>query len=329
MSVSVPALDTRTVTALVKDATAAPSLHNAQPWRFRFLRASGAVELYADAQRSLPQADPQGRALHISCGAALFTLRVAAAHAGREPQVTLLPDRTRPDLLATVGLSAPAAPDDGLAALYPAIARRHTSRLPFADTPIPSAVRDSLRDAARRERAELVFPGPWHVRMLLDLTEDAAWREALAPERTEELAHWTHRGAGSASADGIPDYAFGPRRRDGGAPVRDFSAGGRTADLGTADFERVPQLALLGTADDRPYDWLRAGQALQHMLLTATAHELVASLTTQALEWQDLRWAARDPLTSMGHVQAAVRLGYGPVGPRSPRRPVRDVLEVV
>ena len=65
---SVPALDTTTVAALVKNATTAPSMHNAQPWRFRFLRDSGTVELYADPERAIPHADPVGRALHSGYG---------------------------------------------------------------------------------------------------------------------------------------------------------------------------------------------------------------------------------------------------------------------
>ncbi|TQK50022.1 hypothetical protein FBY35_0315 [Streptomyces sp. SLBN-118] len=326
---SVPALDTTTVAALVKDATTAPSMHNAQPWRFRFLRDLGTVEMYADPERAMPHADPAGRALHIGCGAALFTLRVAAVHAGREPHIRLLPDPDRPQLLAAVDLSAPAVPGGSLAELYPAIARRHTSRYPFADTPVPTSVRDDLCEAARLEGAEMSFPGPWHVQFLLDLVEDAEGLDVMDPDRVAEVEQWTRIGAETATADGVPEYAFGPRRRGGRAPVRDFAGRRHPADLGTTDFEEKPQLALLGTQTDRPADWLRAGQALQRVLLRATGHELVASLTTQALERRDLRWAAREPLSEMAYVHLTLRLGYGPVGPTSPRRPVRDVLDFV
>lgn len=37
-------------------ATAAPSLRNSQPWRFRC--TPGAIELYADTTRAMPVADP-------------------------------------------------------------------------------------------------------------------------------------------------------------------------------------------------------------------------------------------------------------------------------
>ncbi|MFD9560825.1 Acg family FMN-binding oxidoreductase [Streptomyces sp. NPDC059994] len=321
-------LDTQTVTALVNDATTAPSLHNAQPWKFVFRRESGVLELHADPSRSLPHTDPAGRALHISCGAALFTLRVAAAHRGWEPEVSVLPDAARPGLLAAVRLAKPPRAVEELAALHAAVRRRHTSRFPFADTPVPQEVREALAAAALAEGALLVFPGAWHVKALLDLVEDAERHDSEDPERVAELGRWTRLGAAAAdtAADGVPEYAFGPRRRTGGAAVRDFAARRPVADRGAVDFEFLPQLALLGTAEDDPAAWLRSGQALQRVLLLATCHDLAVGLSSQVLERGELRWAARDPLTAMSYVQMVLRIGYGPTGPSSPRRRVRDVV---
>jgi hypothetical protein len=98
--VTAPILNTSAVTAFIEAAAAAPSLHNAQPWKFRFHPGSGTLQLYADPERGLPATDPDGRGLHLGCGAALFNLRVAAVAAGREPTVRLLPDASDPALLA-------------------------------------------------------------------------------------------------------------------------------------------------------------------------------------------------------------------------------------
>ncbi|MFD9637850.1 nitroreductase, partial [Streptomyces violascens] len=139
---------------LVRDAASAPSLHNAQPWRFRFLQETGTFELYADRLRAVPLADPDDRALHIGCGAALFNLRVAIAHRGMHPRVDLLPDPSRPDLLATVRPTDRAAPaDHGLDALHPDIGRRHTSRCPCADIPVADAAKEAMSEGARAEGA--------------------------------------------------------------------------------------------------------------------------------------------------------------------------------
>jgi hypothetical protein len=97
----------------------------------------------------------------------------------------------------------------------------------------------------------------------------------------------------------------------------------------SAVFEKHPHIALLGTSGDTPTDWMKAGQALQRILLQATLDGLVTSMTSQPLEWPELRWAVRDPSDTMGHVHMVIRLGYGPQGPATPRRPAQDVLTVV
>ncbi|MGW1983235.1 Acg family FMN-binding oxidoreductase [Streptomyces collinus] len=322
--------DVRTVTAIVADAAAAPSLHNAQPWAFRYLPDVGVLRLYADLERALPRTDPDNRGLHVGCGAALFNLRVAAAAAGLAPVVRLLPDRECPELLAEVRLSGTGSPDAALARLGPAIRRRHSSRFPFREETLPTTVRETLREAALAEGAELLFPGVWHVQSILELVRDAEGREALAPDVREETARWAHTGSADAgAADGIGAEAFGPRQGRLSVPVRDFAVGRPLPGRGWALFEREPNIALLGTAHDGPEDWLSAGQALERVLLQATSDGLVASVTSQPLEWPEIRWAVRDPLSAMAHVQMVIRLGHGPEGPASPRRPVAELLDVL
>ncbi|MFC9426001.1 Acg family FMN-binding oxidoreductase [Streptomyces sp. NPDC056987] len=319
------------VSHLVRDATAAPSMHNAQPWRFHYARGSRTFSLYADLTRALPHADPTTRGLHIGCGAALFNLRVAAVHARLRPVTRLLPDPAVPGLLATVRLDDPGGADgarDGVAVLHPAIHERHTSRYPFTGRRVPAEVRRALTEAARHEGADLVFPAGSQLRSVLDLIRDAEGYGHMDACREAETERWTRDTTTDAPMDGIPEYAFGPLKRGGSAPVRDFAGRTPAHGRGLADFEDRPQLALLRTLRDAPADWLRAGQALERVLLIATLHGLRSSFATQALEWPDLRWVLRDPDSGAGHVQMVIRLGYGPAGPRTPRRPVRHVLEI-
>ena len=58
-------------------AILAPSSHNTQPWRFPII--GNELLVCADRTRNLPNIDPFDRELIISCGAALFNLRVAFA----------------------------------------------------------------------------------------------------------------------------------------------------------------------------------------------------------------------------------------------------------
>ncbi|RST17649.1 nitroreductase [Streptomyces sp. WAC05374] len=318
--------DATSVTSWVADAAMAPSMHNAQPWRFHYSRAEGVLSLRMDPARTMPHSDPSTRGLHIGCGAALFNLRVAAAHAGWEAQTRLMPEGSDRELLAVTAFVQAGGSDD-IAGLYPAVHRRHTSREPFSDETVPDAVLDGLRGAARAEGARLDLPGDWQIETLLELVRDAEHAEELSAGVREEISRWI-AGTDSARPEGIPSYALGPRRYDGRAPVRDFAGGHRVEGRGSAVFERSPCLAVLGTREDEREDWLRAGQAMERVLLRATLDGLSTSLNSQALEWPELRWAVRDPASRTGHPQMLIRLGYGPEAPATPRRPVSEVLVV-
>ncbi|MFG3346045.1 Acg family FMN-binding oxidoreductase [Streptomyces sp. NPDC048018] len=321
---------TRTlVTSLIGDAVTAPSMHNAQPWRFVHRAATGTVELYGDPGRDLPHEDPDHRALHLGCGAALFGLRVAAAHRGRHAAVRLLPDPGDPWHLSDVRLPpAVGTYDDELAVLHPALRERHTSRFPFTDEPVPAEILDGLRSAAFLEGCRLVVPGAWHADTVLDLVHDSERLESADASVRKEIGAWIRTGAADEGpgTEGIPAYAFGPRQYDVTAPVRDFGAHRAVSGRASARFERSPQIVLLGTVGDTPTEWLKAGQALQRVLLRATLDGLSTSLISQPLEWPELRSVARDPGSTTGYVHMVIRLGYGPRGRATPRRPVPEVL---
>ncbi|MDJ0345841.1 hypothetical protein QMK19_16230 [Streptomyces sp. H10-C2] len=325
VSARVPALDASTLEQLISAAVAAPSIHNTQPWRYRFVPATSTLEVRAATERTLRHTDPAGRALHLSVGAAVFNLRVAIAHFGWEPVLRLLPDPAEPRLLASVRLAGP--PRTGSAHrgdLYDVIRRRHSSRLPFSDRPLAESLRAELADCAHQEGAVLRFPDTQEAGRLIQLTAEAERRDISNQGRCEESRQWI--GGTEDGALGIPDAAIGPLDAEGHLPVRDFSALRRSGLPPSQPFEKRPVIAVLSTVHDRSANWLRAGQALEHVLLLATAEHVRCSLLHQALEWSDLRWALRGSASGPGHVQMLLRLGYGPQGPATPRLPAAEVL---
>ncbi|MEU0830320.1 hypothetical protein [Streptomyces sp. NPDC005969] len=71
--------------------------------------------------------------------------------------------------------------------------------------------------------------------------------------------------------------APGPRDAERRVPVRDFGGIGPARRTVHAPFERQVQLVLLWKAFDRPVEWLRAGRALERVLLVATTHSVRTS----------------------------------------------------
>ena len=306
--------------AMLRAAVAAPSMHNTQPWRFRF--AGRTVEVHRDRERELPAEDPSRRMLYVSLGASIFNLRVAAAALGMGSAVRHLMDQRRPDLVAVVELDAPLSGE--MAGLAPYLSERRTNREPFSDVRVPDQIRAELGLSARVEGAVLQWldrpPMQWWLRMA---TTDAMTADEEDRGRTAERRRWV---GGDRADDGVPSSALGPRVAGGDPVVRDLAATGADELRPVADFERAPQFAVLATRYDGPIEWLRAGQALERVLLEATAHGVSTSLLNQVIEHEGLRWQINDPLGPWQRPQAVIRFGYGPPVPPTPRRPIADVL---
>ncbi len=314
--------------ALLGYAILAPSPHNSQPWLFR-LNAND-VEMYADRRRLLAAVDPFGRELHLACGAALLHLRVAAGYHGQGHTYDLLPDPTNPLFLARFILHLQEDTPSEDVFLFHAIRDRRTNREPFRPEVVPDEILDDLGEAAAKEGAWLVAladdTGRTAVADLVARADKVQWAD---PEFRKELAHWVRMDP-EHQADGIPCRDLGIRdwmSFAGPALIRTFNRGhdhaARDADIAL----HSPVLAVLGTDDDDPLTWLRAGQALGRVLLAAQASGVSVSHLNQPIEVYSLRGELACLLgRDAGFPQILLRLGYGPVVKPTPRWSVHGKL---
>jgi nitroreductase len=301
-------------------ATLAPSIHNTQPWLFR--PDGNAIDVLADRRRQLELLDPGGRALYVSIGAALLNLQVALRANGRASRLLLLPDPGRRDLCATVAIGRRIPVSPLALVLKDAIPRRHTNRRPFTPIPVPDSDLTALVAAARAEDASLLVPDPVARHDLLALVRAADRQQRFDSRYRTELAAWTS--PIQSQADGVPPEAFGPRPDPAKLPLRDFGLI-HNGHRRSARFEPAPTIAVLYSRGDEPADWLRAGMALQRVLLTATARGLATTLMTQPIEVPSLRphlVAPHEPRIA----QAVLRLGYARPVAGTPRRTVASVI---
>ena len=308
-------------------AVLAPSTHNSQPWRFR---AHGErLELLADRTRALPVSDPDDRELTLSCGCALYHLRVAARRFGWRGEVVTWPDPTDPDLFARLGLgeAGDATPEE--LAEFGAILRRRTHRGRFDARPVPNEVLTELRVLATEEGAWLHLVEAEEERAALaDLINEADARQGSDPRFRRELAAWLHPSR-RESGDGIPDHALGAEELKfyrGPLVVRTFDRGDGEAARERQVAEGSPVLAVLGTDHDTAPAWLKAGQALGRLLLRARSLGLFASYLNQPVEVPEVRAQLPDVLGRDGKPQLVLRFGFGAEPPPTPRRPLAAVL---
>jgi hypothetical protein len=212
-------------------------------------------------------------------------------------------------------------------ALYEAIPSRRSSRVPFSDEPVSYEDVGHLQDAAAVEGANLDPATGWHRTAVVEALHDADQEQRTDPSIVSDVRGLTV--ARERSDVGIPEESLGPRPLDPSAPVRDMALGQHVAGRPAAEFETAGLLAVLLTTGDEPKDWLRAGMALERVLLTATVRGLSAGILSHATEAIDLRQVVRDPSSRWRHPQIVLRFGHGAGEmPPTPRRPLDEVLEI-
>jgi hypothetical protein len=324
---TVTLLSTANVRWLVAQAARAPSIHNTQPWRFRW--DGRAFELRADTQRGLIASDPQGRELVLSCGAALFNLRLALRKLGYVGRVQLLAADDDPRLFARVVVEPGEPADVRTRRMYAALTRRHTHRGGFDDRPLSAELAVQLQQAAADEGAALLYvhdPGQRH--RVLHLARTAERQHAHDDRVRAELADWTPAPT-STRRDGVPAtaYAQQPSTVADDLPARDFDLG-RGYGWGESSEQPTGGLGVLLTARDLAVDWLQAGAALEHVLVVAAERSASAAMHSQVVEVPNLRDELRRELCTSGYPQILLRFGYTADVQLTPRRPVDDVLDL-
>lgn len=315
----------------VNSAVLAPSSHNTQPWHF--LVQNDSVLVCADRTRALPVVDPHDRELIISCGAALFNLRVALAHFGCRYQISAFPYGADPDVLAEVRIHDGAERgylDSELAALFPTLLRRATNRNDFSADEVPGSLQQQMRQAADIEGAALACFSTDEMReRIAELIAEADRVQFADSHFRRELAAWIHP---SRRGDGMPAYSLGMNELlDKATPIvnaviRTFDIGGGVAASHKRLAQGSPLLCCLTTSVDEPAAWLCAGQALERVLLVGAHAWFDASYLNQPIEVPALRERLRQLIGGSAVPQILLRIGNGKAPRRSARRPISEVL---
>ena len=336
-------------------AITAPNPHNRQAWQVD-LREEGAITLYCDRERLLPETDPFGRQVLIGHGAFLELLVLGLAEHGVKAEVAMWPQGELPALLkdwdqrpvARLRLAPGGVPDP----LFAQVLRRHTPKVDF-DTarPVAPAMLQALLASVRTPGIRAGGTADANrLGELRTLCWESAKVETLTPRTIMESVRLIRVGPEEISKhrDGITLNAAMPRIAnalgmfDREAPPKEGDAAYKQM---MSRFEGHSRTAMgfvwLASVGSSRTSQVEAGRAYVRLQLKATELGVGVHPMSQALQ----EFPEMAP-----HYERAHQLMIGKAGPRTPaddavqmfcrightpgevsatpRRPVRDLIVV-
>lgn len=272
-------------------ATLAPSVYRTEPWRLVLRDTS--LEIHADWSRQLHALDPAGRQLVISCGSAVLNAHAALAAADQAATVERLPEPSEPDLLARLTLLGEEGGDPSLAHLVAGVGdTQATAPLTLSDEVLMPPSAASLQALAGTHDVDLeVVTDPEQLLLAGRLSRLSLLQQESDPASHAELRAWRTLSPG----------ADGPRHGQ--------------------------VMVVLGTTHDTPLDWLRTGEALQHLVLK-TRRAFGARPLPHLIDNPRIRAELRHALGQDSHPQVVLQLGPPLSLPPSRNRRLVDVLSV-
>jgi hypothetical protein len=321
------ALEPADVRWVVAQAARAPSMHNTQPWRFRWDGHS--FDVIADEQRALEVSDPDGRELTISCGAAVVNLLLALRQLGCDGSLAEFPDHGAPQIKARITVHEGVPSTAAERRVFAALTRRHTHRGHFADRVITPDLAVRLQQAAESQGCRLHYVNdPGSRSRILHLARTAERLGASDDLAREETRAWTSDPEANRP-DGVPAWAYvqgPPVAGPDDLPGRDFDVE-RAFGSGERGHQPPGAIAVLTTDNDLAYDWLQAGQALECVLLKAAADWAFAAIHSRVTEIPHLRSELQRELGTTAEPQLLLRFGYADTARATPRRSVDEILD--
>ncbi|MCE5291977.1 MAG: hypothetical protein LLG14_22420 [Nocardiaceae bacterium] len=319
--------DTDLITHAVALASRAPSLHNSQPWRWRYDKTG--LNLYADPSRLVSATDPAGRELLLSCGAVLNHLEAALSGIGYKALVERFPDPNNSRFLAHIEFAHVTFVTDAQKARREAIRDRYSDRLPLESPTGWDAFETILRQTLRDDVELTVLPET--ARAGLEEASQLVEGMRRYDSRYHAELHWW---AGhTVNSTGVPrELLPSPDESERVGVGRTFprqeQQQGRRADVA----EDKAVVVVLSTDTDTPRDLLRCGEALSTVLLEATMANYATCTLTHVVEHPSSRAIIQKMVGGDRKPQVLVRIGDAPATGlplvQTPRRDVHDTLEI-
>ena len=356
---TLPAPDPVQIKALVQAGLLAPSGDNCQPWRFVWDGAR--LEIHWLAERAESFYDVDRTASWIALGALLTNMRIAAGQEALQLHVELFPT---PHHTCVARLAIHPSDTRVDHPLFAAIPARCVNRRPYTAQLLTATVRDTFFDIAcmtRHAALELITEPDRKAQLAALAAHNDRWlfEHRALHDGLYRWLRWTIEDA-LRTGDGMPIHSLELSwlERPGFRWLTSWRLSSFFATLGVTRllplrsqwvYRRSAAIGLLSVDGDRPEDFVRAGEILEELWLTATKHGVAfqpitgitflvlrrrltrdAGLSPQQqtlLNGIDERLAQLLPVTRHKTPAMLFRVGYArQPSARAPRLPVDDVL---
>ncbi len=326
---------------LVAEANLAPSAHNAQPARWRFL-PEGRVLLLEDVRRRIPFADPTGKDAMISLGAAFEGMSLALSRRGLglgAPDLADSPAGAEPSddepyrLVASTTVGEAGARDP----LAEFVTLRRSYRGRFETD---ASVLESVRALVEAEEGLSVIDAPTEIAELARAHDQTAYRFLKIPEVQAELYEWLRFTPAHPDwhRDGLTADCMAMSSLEARAAVMLFRPGmfrvlkltgfGRLATAEAGATRSAAALLVLHHSPGR--GWFEAGQSFYRIWLELTRLGLSGCPMSALVDDPDecARLRTRCGLVPDAAVVNVLRVGKTPPdgAPKSPRLPPDELV---
>lgn len=264
----------------------APSGDNTQPWRFEIV-ADDALIVHGHDTRDEVLYDFDGHASHIAHGALLETMRIAASAEGLALAWTHMADAEDRHIEYRVQFSPSA--EVKVDPLFPFVEKRVVQRRPMRTTPLTETQRSALLAAAGDGYTLQLFESVAERRAIAGILWDNAYIRLTCPEAFpvhQRIIEWGAR----FSKDRIPEQAVGVDPltaklmhwvMQSWERVSFFNRYLMGTILPRVQLDYLPALSCAAHLLIKPKmppgrleDWIRLGQTVQRVWLTATQQNL-------------------------------------------------------
>lgn len=313
---------------LLRFAVLAPSSHNSQPWHFYI--QDNTVTLSAHTQRSLPVCDARKRLLYIALGCALENLLIAADYYGLGTTVAYRSDTKRDEAaLVTFKQSTSSRSAENLNHLARYISARQTNRNPYSEQVPPESLLQKIAAYADKETTITLVGNGRQKQLITDLM--IASRIAVFKDKNfrKEMAHYKRTNL-TRSPIGMPGFTMGFGMLFSLlAPfmikhvnVMRFIVKQEKALLNNY----TPIVGIISTKEDERRQWVKTGQLLERVALTALRENAQTAISAVPLSVEPLQ----EILGIRSRPQIFFRIGYTTLSPgHAPRLQAEDVITVI